>query len=116
MRVTVYKYPLVCFVSSSQCYVGLMLTFDHDHTTYEVTMTIISALVLTNKLIYNPILFCLKGCQMYTVQPCGFPRTHRLPCDYSSAITPKCKRRRCNNDWYKHKVEPDEHVYKGKKR
>lgn len=51
---------------------------------------------------------------MYTIRPCGSRYVDSMPCDYSTAITPKCKRRKCNNDWYAHAVEPESKVHKGR--
>lgn len=55
-----------------------------------------------------------QGCQMYTVRPCGHLLTDKLPCSYGTAITPKCVKRKCNNDWYAHTVEPESKIHKGK--
>ncbi|KAK7605419.1 hypothetical protein V9T40_007277 [Parthenolecanium corni] len=45
-----------------------------------------------------------EGCQMYEIRPCG-AFTHSMPCDRTTASTPKCKENKCNNDWYAAKTE-----------
>lgn len=41
---------------------------------------------------------------MYEIRPCG-AFTHSMPCDRTTASTPKCKENKCNNDWYAAKTE-----------
>ncbi|XP_065211660.1 cathepsin B-like cysteine proteinase 4 [Planococcus citri] len=44
-----------------------------------------------------------EGCQPYSIRPCGWPS--KLPCKFSSALTPKCKNTKCSNEWHDDEYE-----------
>ncbi|XKL62023.1 hypothetical protein PGB90_001856 [Kerria lacca] len=56
-----------------------------------------------------------EGCQPYPIQPCTYSngRPNRMPC--LNPFTPKCRNKKCTNDWYKYRYEPDEYTYKARK-
>ncbi|KAK7585893.1 hypothetical protein V9T40_000072 [Parthenolecanium corni] len=53
-----------------------------------------------------------EGCQPYEIKPCT--RQIYMPCDYSTAITPKCRKRVCTNDWYGSKKETETNTFYAK--
>ncbi|XKL62037.1 hypothetical protein PGB90_001870 [Kerria lacca] len=56
-----------------------------------------------------------SGCQPYPVRPCGpFVDSHKMPCVYRSATTPKCRKKKCSNDWHPYREEPESKTYKYK--
>ncbi|XKL62039.1 hypothetical protein PGB90_001872 [Kerria lacca] len=53
------------------------------------------------------------GCQPYSIKPCGpFLDSHKMPCVYYLANNPKCRKKKCSNDWYKYQEEPESSTYK----